>query len=145
MEPSQLPLQVASFTRAETLMGCGASMEKLTVVSQPAASEIVSVPAPGHRPLTPGEPCPLAGGGAHVYVYSGVPPLATACALPSQTDGQLAWVNVRNTSKAGGAVMLYVRTFWQPCESVTVTVQVPAQSCEAVAVPWPCGGAGDHT
>ena len=73
-----------------------------------------------------------------------MPPLTVPVAVPSQIPAQLTGVVANVTLIGTAGRMVKLCTSSHPWSSVTVTVHVPEQSCEADAVPCPTGGAGLH-
>ena len=65
--------------------------------------------------------------------------------MPSHTPAQLTFTCAGFGAIGGGAVIMNCTVVSQPAASVMVTFHVPGQSCEAVAVFWPTGGAGFQT
>lgn len=120
-------------------------MVNAIVVSQPKESVTVNVPGPSQRPVAFKLPCPPRGSGAHRYVYGGAPPDTTPVAVPSHTFAQLIGVVCTVAMIGTAGRMVKFCTSSHPWASVTVTLHAPAQSWEAVGLPCPCGGAGDHT
>lgn len=68
IEPSHTPKQLGSVGVEVTKIGSGASMVKVMVVSQPAASVTVNVPGPAQRPVAFNVPWPVPGAGDHKKV-----------------------------------------------------------------------------
>ena len=119
---------------AVTGVGCVVMNE--AVVVHPLLSVTLTVYVPADNPVAVILVCPL---GFHKYVYGAVPPLAAAVAVPVLPPLHATPVLVAVTLTGAGWVIVKLIDAIHPLESRTVTVYVPAESVETLAVVYPPG------
>ena len=116
------------------MIGAGSLMTKVIVVSQPAASVMVSWFVPAQSPMAFAVPWPVCGAGVQRKLNAPVPPDATTVAVPSQVPGQDASVVVIAAVIGDGSVIVKVSVV-SHAPDVMITFQSPAQRPDTFAVP----------
>ena len=134
-------LQLEAVDEVIIARAAGSRMVSTPITEQPRESIASTEYVPGQSPMAVDVFPPI---GVQLYVHNPTPPLTIAVADPSHRLLQVALIEDIVILSAGGWVMITVSLVVFEAESLTVTIQEPAERPEMLEVPCPLRGVGDQ-